>query len=415
MLTDNEIRKFDSPKNWPSKRLLLTDRGGLALDVLPSGVRSWVFRYRSKDGVRSKMTIARYPDLSLRAAREERDKLAGQVARGGSPAHEQKAQKLEQKERAEGRGSNPDLRAFADRWYNECVLPPRGRNYRKNPKPLRGLLDNQLSPALGDKLLCDLTKADVRKLLFEKRNAGYPAAALKLRQALKSMLDYAVTEELLEFNPVALIPKKDIGRVVNRERDLGDQEIRRFLEMIEASSMTRSNQIALRVLLLTWTRKAELLKARWVHIDFERAEWTIPKENSKNGRAHVVPLAPQTVALFRELQPLSCQSEFVVPSRYTIKRSLDASNLNKALSGISFEMEHFTIHDLRRTGSTRAAEHGWDSDLVELALNHRRVGIRQVYNRSERLEERKEMLNWWANRIDALTHAPKLVVMEAAS
>ena len=260
-----------------------------------------------------------------------------------------------------------------------------------------------------------MTKADVRKLLFEKRNAGYPAAALNLRQALKSMLDYAVTEELLEFNPVGLIPKKDIGRIVHRERDLGDQEISHFLEQIETSSMTRSNQIALRVLLLTWTRKAELLNARWQHVDFERAEWHIPKENSKNGRAHVVPLAPQTAALFRELQPLSCQSEFVLPSRFTIKRPLDSSNLNHALSAISFEIAHFTIHDLRRTGSTRAAEHGWDSDLVELALNHRRVGIRQVYNRSERLEERRQMLNWWANRIDALTHAPKLVVMEAAS
>jgi hypothetical protein len=82
MLTDNEIRRYDSPKNWPRKRLLLTDRGGLALDVLPSGVRSWVFRYRSKAGVRCKLTIARYPDLSLRGAREERDKLAAEVARG---------------------------------------------------------------------------------------------------------------------------------------------------------------------------------------------------------------------------------------------------------------------------------------------------------------------------------------------
>ena len=178
MLTDREISKYDSPRTGLPSAFSCTDRGGLALDVLPSGVRSWVFRYRSKDGVRSKMLIARYPDLSLRAAREERDKLAGQVARGGSPAHDQKAQKLEQKERAEGRGSNPDLRAFADRWYNECVLPPRGRNYRKNPKPLRGLLDNQLFPALGHKLLRDLTKADVRKLLFDKRNAGYPAAPL---------------------------------------------------------------------------------------------------------------------------------------------------------------------------------------------------------------------------------------------
>ena len=415
MLTDNEIRRYDSPKNWPQKRLLLTDRGGLALDITPNGVRSWIFRYRNKAGVRCKMTIARYPDLSLKAAREERDKLAGDVARGQSPAHERKAERREQKECEQGRGSNPNLRAFADRWYNECVLPPRGRNYRKNPRPLRGLLDNQLSPALGDKLLRDITKADVRKLLFEKRNAGYPAAALNLRQALKSMLDYAVTEELLEFNPVGLIPKKDIGRIVHRERDLGDQEISHFLEQIETSNMTRSNQIALRVLLLTWTRKAELLNARWQHVDFERAEWHIPKENSKNGRAHVVPLAPQTAALFRELQPLSCQSEFVLPSRFTIKRPLDSSNLNHALSAISFEIAHFTIHDLRRTGSTRAAEHGWDSDLVELALNHRRVGIRQVYNRSERLEERRQMLNWWANRIDALMHAPKLVVMEAAS
>jgi hypothetical protein len=92
MLTDNEIRRYDSPKNRSQKRLLLSDRGGLALDVLPSGVRSWVFRYRSKAGVRSKVTIARYPDLSLRAAREERDKLAVQVARGVSPAHEQRAE-----------------------------------------------------------------------------------------------------------------------------------------------------------------------------------------------------------------------------------------------------------------------------------------------------------------------------------
>jgi hypothetical protein len=105
MLTDNEIRRYDSLKNRPQKRLLLSDRGGLALDVLPSGVRSWVFRYRSKAGVRSKVTIARYPDLRLRAAREERDKLAAQVARGVSPAHEQKEQKREQRSASKAAGA----------------------------------------------------------------------------------------------------------------------------------------------------------------------------------------------------------------------------------------------------------------------------------------------------------------------
>jgi hypothetical protein len=107
-----------------------------------------VFRYRSKAGVRSKVTIARYPDLSLRAAREERDKLAAQVARGVSPAHEQKEQKREQKEREQGRGSDPTLAQFTERWYRELVLPPKGRNHRRNPKPARGALDNQILPAL---------------------------------------------------------------------------------------------------------------------------------------------------------------------------------------------------------------------------------------------------------------------------
>jgi integrase len=77
-------------------------------------------------------------------------------------------------------------------------------------------------------------------------------------------------------------------------------------------------------------------------------------------------------------------------------------------------MPHFTVHDLRRTAATRCAEGGFPGDVVELALNQVRPGIRGVYNRSELLEQRREMLCWWANRIDALTHAPKLVVMEAA-
>jgi hypothetical protein len=276
MLTDNEIRRYDSPKNWPQKRLLLSDRGGLALDVLPSGVRSWVFRYRSKAGVRSKVTIARYPDLSLRAAREERDKLAARVAHGVSPAHEQKEQKREQKEREQGRGSDPTLAQFTERWYRELVLPPKGRNHRRNPKPVRGALDNQILPALGAKVLKEITKTDIRKFLFEKRNAGYETAALFHRQILKSILDYAAVEELIPFNPVTLIPKDSIGCISNRERDLSDHEVREFLETMDASTMGRPIQIAVRLLLLTMVR-------------------------------------------FRELQVLACGSQYVLPRSCTTK------------------------------------------------------------------------------------------------
>jgi integrase len=415
MLTDNEIRRFDSPRNWPTKRLLLSDRGGLALDVLPSGVRSWIYRYRNQDGTRCKHTIARYPDLSLKAAREERDKLAGQVARGVSPAHEQKKQRREQKERAEGRGSDPTFAQFAERWYRELVLPPKGRNHRRDPKPVRGALDNQILPALGDKLLKEMTKADLRKFLFEKRNAGHETMALFLRQVIKSILDYAVIEELLEFNPATLIPKDSIGRAEKRERDLSDSEVRALLEKVDASSMARPNKIAVRLLLLTMVRKGELLRAQWSHVDFDRAEWYVPREHSKTGKPHIVPLAPQTVALFRELHVLACGSQFLLASRHSIRKPMCLDTINKALDQLTFNMPHFTVHDLRRTAATRCAEGGFPADVVELALNHVRQGIRGVYNRSELLEPRRVMLSWWANRVDALTHAPKLLVMEAVS
>jgi integrase len=411
MLTDREISKYDSSKNRPAKRLLLTDRGGLALDVLPSGVRSWVYRYRSQDGTRCKMTIARYPDLSLRAAREERDKLAGQVARGLSPADEQKKQKREVKEREAGRGSDPTLAQFADRWYRELVLPPKGRNHRRDPKPVRGALDNQILPALGHKLLKEIAKADLRRFFFEKRNAGHETMALFLRQILKSILDYAVIEELLEFNPATLIPKDSIGRAEKRERDLNDQEVHKLLDTVDASSMARPNKIAVRLLLLTMVRKGELLRAQWSYLDFDKAEWHVPREHSKTGKPHIVPLAPQAVDLFRELEVLACRSPYVLASRHSILRPMCMDTLNKALAELTFDMPHFTVHDLRRTAATRCAEGGFPSDVIELALNHVRAGIRGVYNRSELLEQRREMLNWWANRIDALTHSPKLLVM----
>jgi integrase len=275
-------------------------------------------------------------------------------------------------------------------------------------------LDNQILPALGSKLLKEITKTDIRKFLFDKRNAGHETAALFLRQIIKSVLDYAVVEELLEFNPVSLIPKDAIGTISNRERDLSDQEVREMLKTVDASTMARPLKIAVRLLLLTMVRKGELLRAQWSHLDFDKAVWHVPREHSKTGKPHIVPLAPQAVALFRELEGLACGSPYVLASRYSIRKPMCMDTLNKALAELTFDMPHFTVHDLRRTAATRCAEGGFPGDVIELALNHMRAGIRGVYNRSELLDQRRAMLSWWANRIDALTYAPKLLVMEAS-
>jgi integrase len=144
---------------------------------------------------------------------------------------------------------------------------------------------------------------------------------------------------------VTLIPKDAVGTIENRERDLSNQEARETLEAVDASSMGRPIKIAVRLLLLTMVRKGELLRAQWSHLDFDQAEWHVPREHSKTGRPHVVPLSPQAVALFRELQELACGSHYVLPSRFHIRKPMCLDTPNKVFGRA--HIQHAALHGAR--------------------------------------------------------------------
>jgi hypothetical protein len=135
------------------------------------------------------------------------------------------------------------------------------------------------------------------------------------------------------------------------------------------SNIRRQFKLALHQILLTLVRKSELILARWEQVDFETAEWQIPAENSKTKAPHTVYLSRQSVQLFRELQELACGSAWVIPSRSSLLRPFSKAALNRALEGVSFGIQPFTIHDMRRTGSTLLHEKGFSSDVIEKALN----------------------------------------------
>jgi integrase len=398
-MTDAQIKTLQ-PR---AARYLISDGRGLSLDVLPSGVKSWMYRYRH-DGKPQKVTLGRYPDLTLKAARDKRDELATQVVGGRSPAEEKKA-------RREGRASEPTMREFGDRYYREQAM----RN-RKHPAEFLRYLTTYVYPAIGQKRLKELTALDIQAIVYKKRDEGHETAALMIRQNLKLIFDYAINLHLIPSNPATMVAPRYIGRHRKRSRTMDAKEIRTYLHGIEESSMCRQFQIALRILLLTLKRKGELLGARWQHIDFEKAEWIIPAENSKSKRPQIVPLSSQVVEMFRELQPLACGSEYVMPGRFKITRPLSGNSLNKGLESVTFEnLEHLTIHDLRRTGATLLTEHGWNADVIEKALAHEKTGIRAVYIVAEHLAERRRMLQWWANFIDGVEKGSNVLVMEAAS
>jgi len=152
-------------------------------------------------------------------------------------------------------------------------------------------------------------------------------------------------------------------------------------------------------MLLTLVRKGELLLAQWKDVDLEGGEWKIPAENSKTKQPHTVYLSRQAIKLFQELKALAGGSAWVMPGRSGLSKPFSHNAMNQAMGSITFEIPPFTIHDLRRTGSTLLHEKGFASDVIEKSLNHQIKGVRGVYNRAEYAEQRRQMLQFWADYV----------------
>jgi integrase len=370
------------PKNH---RFTVSDGAGLGLEVQPSGVMSWRVRYRLR-GKPAKINLGRWPSMSLDQARKARDEIQAALRDGLNPA-------AERRQKTHG----VTVREFGERYLREVVAED-----RKNPAAVRRYLERDIYPVLGDVPLAAVRAEDLRQLIFARRNAGRGQAAVALRGVMKRLWDYALVCEVAQINPTAATPNKYIAKARSRKRALNEKEIGLFLRRLDAARLRPMLKIAFRLILLTMVRKSELLLARWEHVNLETGEWEIPPEHSKNGEGAIVYLSRQARELLQGLQPVENRVGCLFPRPGMLQPPLSASTLNRALKRIEGGMDHFTVHDQRRTGATRLAEMGYNSDWIEKALNHSIKGVRGVYNRAEYAEHRRKMLQEWADRLDEL-------------
>lgn len=394
-LTDVAIRAL-KPREI---RYYVSDGRGLWLEVFPTGGMAWRYRYRL-NGRAEKVAIGKYPDVTLKDARQKRDELAAMVAKGESPAAQKQLAKV-------ALASTTTIREFGERYFKEVVLRD-----RKDTTIPRRYLDKEIYPAFGSKSLRDVTPAEVQEIVFRKRDNGFPAAAAVIRNTVKRLYDYAIVCGAASINPALATPTRFITRARPRTRALSDEEIRAYIQTLYRSNIRRQFKLALHIILLTLVRKSELLFAKWHDVNFDKGEWHIPQENSKTGQPHIVYMSKQVVDLFQELKALASHSEWVLPGRGSLARPFAKNCLNKALEGVNFPIAPFTIHDLRRTGSTRLHEHGFNSDVIEKALNHTIGGVRGIYNRAEYADQRKQMLQFWADYVEGLV--TKRAALDAA-
>jgi integrase len=394
-LTDTALKAL-KPRE---KTYTVTDERGLYVEVFPSGGIAWRFRYRL-NGKLEKLTLGKYPALTLKNARRLRDEAASAAAMGTSPAQQKQLAKVAE-------ASSTTLAEFGERFFREIQVKD-----RKDTTIPRRYLDKDIIPFIGSKPIRDITAEDLREVIWRKKDQGFDAAAGQIRGLLKRLMDYALTCGLLPSNPALALPMRHVHKARSRDRTLSPAEIRAFLVGVFESNIRRQFKVGLHLILLTMVRKSELLLARWDDVHLDEAEWHIPAENSKTSKPHIVYLSKQAVVLFRELQALAGGSDLVMPGRGSLTKPFAHNAINTAMKQAlkGQDIPAFTIHDLRRTASTLLHENGWASDVVEKALNHTVGGVRGVYNRAEYADQRREMLRYWADFVDAQVNAMNVIM-----
>lgn len=252
-----------------------------------------------------------------------------------------------------------------------------------------------------------MTVTDILAITDKIKNRGADQMALQARNMLKRLFAYAIAREKTQFNPAAAIEAKFIAQAKSRGVALTPEEIGKLLRAIYQASMKR----ALHLLILCMVRKSELIEARWEKFNLEKVKWEIPGERMKKDKPHLVPLSQQAVAMFEELKGLASGSEWVFPSRGSLDQPIAKSTLNITVRALEVDMRNFVIHDFRQTASTHLHEAGFNSDWVEKCLAHEQKGIRGVYNRAQYADQRRKMLQWWADFVDGQIEEGRKIII----
>lgn len=345
MLTDTALRNL----KLRIKPYKITDRDGMYGLVSPAGSITFRYDYRL-NGRRETLTIGRYGEavMSLATARDVLSKAKKAVGEGRSPAMEkQRDKRLLAQAKTFGE--------VASKWLEEAKMADTTRSMRKS------ILVRDLKPVFEKRLLSEISAEDLRALCQKIKARGAPATAVHARDIVKQIYAFAKLHGERVVNPADEVGVASIATFSPKDRALSPEEIRVMHQQLETVATYPTTKLALRLILLTLVRKSELIQATWDEVDFEAALWTIPKSRMKARRPHNVYLSQQALDIMVALHTCSAGSRYVLPSRYDPERCMSQATLNRVTHLVAslaktagLSLAPFTVHDLRRTGSTHA-------------------------------------------------------------
>ena len=398
-LTDRNILHAKSK----DKQYKIFDGKGLFVLIHPNGSKYFRWEYKF-EGKRKTYAIGVYPETTLKQARDERLEAQKLVNEGSDPVNVRKKIKSEQKLVLKAKQGLDQLsfKNVAMKWWKRESL----NQTEKHAREARRSLENHVFPHIGFKRTNEITTKEVKSLLLDLEGQGKGETAHRVQQRLRSVFQYAIMQEWTDRNPAS-----DLHKLLNpvkkqQMKALPLKEFPSYLRRLDEDNLELHlvTRAALKLIVMLFVRTRELIEAKWEEIDLESETWRIPAERMKLRVEHLVPLPNQALILLQDLHKITRESEFVFPGDRNPKQPMSNNTL---LYGGIYRMglrSRATIHGFRSLASSILNESGkWNPDAIERQLAHsEKDQVRAAYNRANYLDERRRMMQWYADYLDEL-------------
>ena len=377
--------------SYEARAYKMADGGGLTLYVQPTG-KYWWFRYRYA-GKEKTISFGPYPQTTLKQARQRRDDARKLLTDGVDPSAHRRAAKV-----ARARAADNTFRAVAIEWYEdvhkrEVVEAHATRNLRR--------LEVYAFPLLARRPVGEIEPPEILEVLRRIQRKGHLETAHRIKTVISKVFRYAVSTGRAQRDMTAdlkgaIPPAKETHFPAITDPD----ELGHLLRAIDGYSGQPSTSAALRLSPILMARPGELRAARWDSIDFDAEEWHV---TAKGGTPLMVPLPRQALAILEEMEPISGHREYVFPAARGADRPISNNTLNAALKRMDYG-GRMTGHGFRATARTLLVERlGHPVEIVEMQLGHRVRDVHgRAYNRTQWLDDRRAMLQAWADYLDEL-------------
>jgi integrase len=387
-MSDAKVRAL-KPQTSPYK---VSDGDGLYVLVKPNGSRLWNLAYRF-NGKQKTLAFGKYPAVSLLDARHARDVAKRLLTTGTDPsAHRQD----EKRKRSLEASSN--FEAVANEWFENN----KAGWVETYTSRLRSRLDEDILPLLGQRPIAAITPLEVLQAVRKIEKRGAIEMAKRVMQMVSAIFRYGVATARCSRDVTADLRGALKPTPAPKHRTaLPAKDLPSFLQALEAYDGDLITRLALKLLLLTFVRTSEIRFAKWAEfegLNTDKPLWRIPAARMKMRRDHLVPLAPQAVAVLEALRKRTGNSEYLFPAP-TKREVISENTLLFALYRMGYH-QRATVHGFRATASTILNENQFNRDWIEMQLAHFDGSVRGAYNAAEWLPMRRNMMCWWADYLD---------------